>query len=440
MKRFFVFFIILVLAVINISAVETSVTIKRKVAIIPIYNSTKLPDNNFLSTGIADSLRAALQATDSFILIDQTTVEQKLRDANFDINRFIWEDTAVQISEILEADVVVFGFFQLLNPRVISINLNALDAQVRKSATTVEIEGPTGVQITTVFDDIAGRMADRMKEVLAPYVKTVKTFSRAAIISFNGTAVSNNDLNAINEALRGAVIQQRKFDVVEPALVQSILTDLGLTGKPAYSPEDLIRISAALNAQMLIMGNVTGGFKYSVNIEVRDGEDGSPIFTKSYRFNKTGEEYNQNILIMADDISNYETLLAERPEVTRPVETTETPSALSPLKIAGIATLSSGVSFMVTGTTFLVADLCYFIPKFDDIYYNKDSTDPYLYEMYTSLMYPHIFVFFTSIGFLSLGLVATVVGIVLLVLKQEDIAFEVGAQDDNFSYGLVFKL
>ncbi len=192
MKRF-ILSVVAVFVGMGLFANESTL-INRKVAIIPFFNSSDNQQYANLSNDIPDTLRAFIRQTELFDIIDNNLTISKLKKADIKIDGMIWEENANRISDILEVDVVVFGFYTISNKQV-TIYLNALDTSVRRSVINLEKKASTGVTLISDLESISLLMAEEMGEKLPPYEKTLgkarKNLNKNQTLS-NGLAIAGS--------------------------------------------------------------------------------------------------------------------------------------------------------------------------------------------------------------------------------------------------------
>jgi len=175
LKNKYLFLIILILFSLNLYANENPKDkfVKRKVAIISLFNSSKDPRYDYLVTTISDALRGELSKTGFYEIMDPVTIAKRSKDNKININKFIWENDAINIGESLKSDVVIFGFFSVEQDKI-TVYMNALDVAVRKSAINLERSGGLGIGAITLANNISSDMASTMKEKLPPFKSKVK--------------------------------------------------------------------------------------------------------------------------------------------------------------------------------------------------------------------------------------------------------------------------
>jgi hypothetical protein len=149
--------------------------VKRTVAILPVHNASLNPEFDYLSGNLSAGLRAALNDSNSFVLIDQGAITKKMQELNISVNKFIWEEEAINLSLALGCDVVVFGFYQIDTVKEeITMNFNALDARLRKSAVRQTSKGPLGIEIFKTIKNGSKEMSDKMVLALKPFKELVR--------------------------------------------------------------------------------------------------------------------------------------------------------------------------------------------------------------------------------------------------------------------------
>ncbi len=167
--------------------------INRKVSMIKLYNVSRNSDFTYIGDTVSDSLKAFLTQLGTYDLIDSSIIDEAIEQNSININQMIWEDTAIKIGEILNADVVVFGFYTIADKEV-SIFLNTVDVKVRKSAFSLTKDAKLGVRIIDSCKEIATEMGEKIKDALPPYEKIPEkrdlTYQNIAV----GTVVSGSTL------------------------------------------------------------------------------------------------------------------------------------------------------------------------------------------------------------------------------------------------------
>ena len=151
--------------------------VNRKAAIIPFFNQSNLQEYEYLSQSVSDILKSFIEQTGKFEIINNDEVVRKLNGAGFNYNRLLWEEQANGISTILNADVIVFGFYSV-SGRNVTLYLNALDAETRRSAITLELTSDKGVSLIDNIKRISTTMAEEMSQKLPPLSRRANSFNK----------------------------------------------------------------------------------------------------------------------------------------------------------------------------------------------------------------------------------------------------------------------
>lgn len=304
MKRIVLSLLLFFAMILPLVADEEQVTVNRKVAVLPIYNSSESTEYEYLSSMIADSLTAALKDTGSFYLMKSGDIKTKLREHELDVDKFIWDSDAVSIGTVLEVDVLVFGFFQVAQDQV-KIILNALDIQAERSAVSKEIKAEQGIALLTTIESNIEDMAVNMEQELAPFVKTIKTASnKIAVLDFSLKKIKESEGRAIITGLKNTIAQQGKYTIIEDEQLTEIIRTIDAADKDSLTGADIIRLGELGKLDFVIKGKVERiGGHYNIRITAYSCEDNHRLFTRAIEAAKS--DLNDGIAYLALYVSEY---------------------------------------------------------------------------------------------------------------------------------------
>jgi len=166
MKKIFIIIIIICLAY-YISSDENKTLVKRTVSILPFTNINNVAEYDYLKETLRNALKAELMNTKLFKISLFSEIDEELKKVDYKLN----EQSAIQISKNVNADVAVIGKFTILNDRI-SIQIDAVDIFKSDIVASVSITGETGLDMFQIIDDASRLMSDEMSKKLQMVEKT----------------------------------------------------------------------------------------------------------------------------------------------------------------------------------------------------------------------------------------------------------------------------
>ena len=145
------------------------ISCKHKVAIIPIFNSSKKSKFDYLSSTISNVLRTELNKNNNYFVFDSATIQSMMSNNNLK-NTFIWETDALKMGELLKVDIVVYGYYSIEKNKMI-VNYYALDVKKREFVVNLKISNEIGLDVTYQATEISLEMAKQMSYKIKPKLK-----------------------------------------------------------------------------------------------------------------------------------------------------------------------------------------------------------------------------------------------------------------------------
>lgn len=463
MKKFFLIFIyfsisiLITFSVDNKKKSDESILIKRKVAIIPFYNSTEVAEYDYLSNIISDSLRASIDQTKMYFLYEAKELDRITKKNNINTATMIWESTAVEIADILNADVVIFGFYQVSNEQVI-INLNAVDAAVRKSAIAFKVKCDLGVELLNATRQATEQMAERLKEKLPPFVKKIKTIERAAIIKFDAEKGEVKLATELEEQYRGKLLEKGNFELLDEQEVAKILADFKTKDKKSLTITQLVQLGQMLDVRLVITGKLKKkGKKLTLILKGIDCEKGNYAFTKNINIIKK-QKLETTVKTLVETSTLEKKVVVEPKKEVKEKKVTKTDKdgaekqkkiafkkkvPLTPFGNAGVILVSLGAFCGISGGAIFMVDNFYILEE-------KKKQDSY--ESYQQWDQIDQAFFISSIALMGTGGVMILSAIPLFILnwyklkkgknvfKTNKVSFQIDAGREQFTLGVKFFL
>jgi hypothetical protein len=410
--RLKIFFITILFFYVNFLYSEETDLVKRKVAIIPLYNSVDKAGYDYMSNIITDSLRANLYQLDKYNLIDDRTLVDLLKKNKLDYNKMLWEDTAVKIGDILKVDVVIFGFYIAVDDKV-KIYINALDYQVRKSAINLEMSGDSGLEMVNTANKISLQMADQMLKKLPPFQKKLNGIDKLAILPVNAEngLKKETELNLYN--LKTKIEESEKLIIIEDEKIISAINELKLNDKLTFNGKDYKELGKILKTDYLLRC-------------IPQKIDSKTLFIFQIIDASTGE-----IMVFKPEIpSNSKEITQIFENITNYTIKQKFIDESKNNKIA-IGLTSSGSALALSGAVMLAVDLSV-MP--DQI--NKNIATSYtVYEKYYNA---HISLFALSLSLLGAGVAINIVSVPFFIKGNQSLKMDV-KMNKNIEIGFKYN-
>lgn len=425
---------------------EEEVILKRKVAVLPFYNASRNPEHDYLSTTISDAIGISLKDTGMYNVIEHSEIDFKIKNGTINTSTFIWEDTAVKVADIFKADVVVFGFYQVVGDEII-INSNALDAEVRKSAINLEESGDSGIMVFETINGISSKLATVMTEKLPAFTKKVRTTTTIGII---GIQSEENDIPTINdliETIKVSITEDNSWTIIDPEMMSKATRSSEISEIKDISEKDILYIGKESEADILLTGVAEKeGSKIKLILTCYDADNAGVVLSKVVEFSRFQTKKTAGLLsyyilnyenIQKDDeTTDYDELSKELSGENKINLVPHKKIDLATRNKVGIAIAVSGGVLAIAGGIILGIDLGWYHATVEKTLYEEDT-----YEAYYNRYITDKVMLGAGIGSLSIGSIMLVTGIILAVIPvKKGVTLALTGGLDHMSIGFAIEL
>jgi len=141
------------------------------------------------------------------------------------------------------------------------------------------------------------------RETLMTPSSQVSVKMTIAVTDLSAEGVSQSNAAIVADWLRGALVTNGAYTVVERSAMQRVLAEQAFQQTGCTSQECAVRLGKVLNVQRIVVGSF-GQFldSYVLNVRVVDVESGGIIYSDSAK-GKTTDEVEANIHALADRLS-----------------------------------------------------------------------------------------------------------------------------------------
>lgn len=296
------------------------------------------------------------------------------------------------------------------------------------------------------------------------YAQEKKT--RIALIDFNAIGIEELTVRGIEENLLTEIINTGRFEVVERSQLNKVLKELNLSNSEDFNESTATQVGNLLGVDIILIGSVNKlGKNMTINVRGIEVKTGLASFAKKV-VTKSEEDLvaaieNLALLISSASKQNGEILnkddeekiqklkeeaakkLAEEEAAKKRAEEEtlkkqaeeeaakkaeeeknakkKSASKLNNANIAGIALISTGGVFLITGAALFAVDMAVFGPDLDSKKKPGVSSGDYL-DSY----YKYVGFFGGGIGIMGVGGVMMCASIPLLVHKDKKVSLDLG--------------
>lgn len=406
-----------------------TVYIKRRVVVIPFFNSSKKPEFAQYSTAISDSIAVNLSETNMYHVSNQADVDAMLEDNNIIVNDFVWEGTAVEVAELFNADVVVFGFYSV-DDETMTIYFNALDAESRRSAITFNASGNTGLEVIDTIEVAVDKLAANMKEKLPAYKQKVKKSQSVGFTVINTSEGRRNNESFVNNML-DFITEDVSWNVIPDEEIARGMELFSVSDAFSPAPNEVISIGREIRADLLVaVKYIESGFN-DIRIELTGWGTATGERVISRIIETKRNELEKNARFTGYLICNYEEFAGREShdefkdiaESFGDEEVTETETESKP-PLSNIN--KAGIALNVTGGIILLSGIGGFVLfAYADSYISSPDTEDedWDYQAYTDMYNLMLAGLGIGIGGTVIGVVMIAVGIPLTVYKGNNVSF-----------------
>lgn len=235
--------------------------------------------------------------------------------------------------------------------------------------------------IVKVPDYKVSKSAQRQRIVLAPFKANISVFS------ISGNRVNTQaTLSELRESLSGALVNTRKFSILEREELDTVAQELAVALSEHSSPAEIARVGNILTADFVLAGSIenlgyqiaekkmrtsdkvfkSGSGELSVNVKLIEVATTQIVYSKSFSVDVTDKDFNNGVNASSSEILSK--LFARAiPKIVR-----EVTDQIYPLTI--ISAQNGEVILSEGGDTFKVGD------KFKVFKRIERLTDPYTKE------------------------------------------------------------
>lgn len=235
--------------------------------------------------------------------------------------------------------------------------------------------------IVKVPDYKVSKSTQRQRIVLAPFKTNINLFS------ISGNRVNSSaTLSELRESLSGALVNTRKFSILERDELDMVAQELAIALSEHSSPAEIARVGNIITADFILTGSIenlgyqiaekkmrtsdkvfkSGSGKLSVNIKLIEVATTQIVYSKSFSVDVTDKDFNNGVNASSSEVLS--NLFAKAiPKIVR-----EVTDQIYPLTI--ISAQNGEVILSEGGETFKVGD------KFKVFKRIERLTDPYTKE------------------------------------------------------------
>ena len=247
---------------------------------------------------------------------------------------------------------------------------------------------------------------------------------KVAILNFVPKGVDGTLTEAIVENLTTALIETKKYEIIERNQIDKLMTELKLQNSDDFNDNLREELGNLYGVKLVILGSVTKiGSNITINIRGVEVSTGSAQFAKNIT-TKNEDDIPDLINILISELT--ETKIKK-------IENTKT-SKLSNINIAGISLVTIGSISLVSGVSVLIVDLAYLGPKQDIIIANKEP-----YENWQKAHNDFIGGLVGGIVPMSVGALLIIPGIAMSAYKDKKLSFDFETGRDNMTISFCYK-
>jgi TolB-like protein len=166
MKKIILFIILMLntLYIFNSDLSKVNTLIKRKILILPFINKNNVPEYDYLSGIIMETLRSELIETDKYEFTNFSLTNTKLSN-EYKKEDFINLKKAKNIAIQLNADIVITGQYLIFDNRIMVL-IHTIDILTGELVALTKIEGNTGVELFAVINNASKDMTKKIIDTL----------------------------------------------------------------------------------------------------------------------------------------------------------------------------------------------------------------------------------------------------------------------------------
>ena len=249
--------------------------------------------------------------------------------------------------------------------------------------------------------------------------------TKVAVLNFVPKGIDLTLTEAIVENIITALIDTKKYEVIERNQIDKIMTELKLQNSDDFNDNLRETLGNLYGVKMVILGSVTKiGSNLTINIR------GVSVSTGSAQFAKNITTTDEN------EVPELINSLIEEVTDTKIVKIKNSNQSikLNNVNIAGISLATVGGVSLVSGLSVLIVDLAYLGPKQDIIIANKEP-----YENWQKAHNDFIGGLVGGIVPMSIGVILIIPGIAMSVYKDKKITLNIESSKNNFALSFSYK-
>ncbi|HNZ25821.1 MAG TPA: CsgG/HfaB family protein [Spirochaetota bacterium] len=247
---------------------------------------------------------------------------------------------------------------------------------------------------------------------------------KVAILNFVPKGVDATLTEAIVENLTTALIDTKKYEVIERNQIDKLMAELKLQNSDDFNENLREELGNLYGVKLVILGSVTKiGNNITINIRGVEVSTGSAQFAKNIT-TKNEDDIPELINVLIGELTETKVKKIENKKSNR----------LNNVNIAGISLITVGSVSLLSGLTVLIIDLAYLGPKQDAIIANKEP-----YENWQKAHNDFIGGLVGGIVPMSIGAILIIPGIAMSVYKDKSISFDIETGMDSMAISFCYK-
>lgn len=247
---------------------------------------------------------------------------------------------------------------------------------------------------------------------------------KIAILNFVPKGVDTTLTEAIVENLTTALIDTKKYQIIERNQIDKLMTELKLQNSDDFNDNLREELGNLYGVKLVILGSVTRiGNNITINIRGVEVSTGSAQFAKNIT-TKNEDDIPELINVLIGELTETK---------VKKIEYTKS-NKINNVNIAGISLVTIGSVSLLSGLTVLIIDLAYLGPKQDTIIANKEP-----YENWQKAHNDFIGGLVGGIVPMSIGAILMIPGIAMSVYKDKKMSFDIETDRNNMAISFCYK-
>ena len=224
------------------------------IAVMTFGNTTREPVDDWIGSGIAETVTADLRGVRGVTIIGRTQVHDAIKHLSGPSLERVAEQQAIEIGRRLGASFIVGGAYQRLGA-MIRITAELVDVRAASLVRTVKVDGKVE-ELFTLQDRLVAALKDGLSEVVDANGESAARKETSSLAAWE--AFSRGQMNlrtATRESLESALVQFEQAIALDPRYA-SAWANLGITysmqGQFLSLPALLLKATAALERALEI--------------------------------------------------------------------------------------------------------------------------------------------------------------------------------------------